>query len=48
MRDRIMRGWPFTPAEQKTILDHCAGDVDDLARLLTRMLPEIDDLGVAL
>ena len=43
MRDRIIRGWPFTPEEQQKILDYCIGDVDDLARLL----PEID-LNVAL
>src|SRR4029077_7811397 len=42
MRDRIIQGWPFTPEEQQKILDYCAGDVDDLFRLLTRMLPEID------
>jgi DNA polymerase-1 len=47
MRDRIMKGWPFTPEEQRKILAYCAGDVNDLLRLLTRMLPEID-LGVAL
>jgi DNA polymerase I len=47
MRDRIMRGWPFTPEEQQKILTYCVGDVNDLLRLLTRMLPEID-LGVAL
>ena len=41
MRDRIMRGWPFTPEERQKILTYCAGDVDDLRRLLTRMLPEI-------
>jgi DNA polymerase-1 len=41
MRDRIMRGWPFTPEEREKILTYCAGDVDDLSRLLERMLPEI-------
>jgi hypothetical protein len=41
MRDRIMRGWPFTREEREKILAYCAGDVDDLSRLLTRMLPEI-------
>jgi hypothetical protein len=41
MRYRIMRGWPFTPEEQKKILTYCAGDVDDLSRLLERILPEI-------
>ena len=47
MRDRIMRGWPFTPEERQKILSYCAADVNDLLRLLTRMLPEID-LDVAL
>jgi DNA polymerase-1 len=42
MRDRIIQGWPFTPEEQQKILNYCAGDVDDLLRLLARMLPEID------
>jgi DNA polymerase I len=42
MRDRIIRGWPFTAEERQQILNYCAGDVDDLLRLLTRILPEID------
>jgi DNA polymerase I len=44
MRDRIMRGWPFTLAEQKTILDYCTGDVDDLLLLLPKIIadPEFD------
>jgi hypothetical protein len=41
MRDRIMCGWPFTSEERAKILTYCAGDVDDLSRLLARMLPEI-------
>jgi DNA polymerase-1 len=41
MHDRIMRGWPFTPEERQNILAYCAGDVNDLLHLLTRMLPEI-------
>jgi hypothetical protein len=41
MHDRIMRGWPFTPEERDKILTYCAGDVEDLSRLLTRILPEI-------
>jgi DNA polymerase I len=41
MRDRIMQGWPFTPEEREKILAYCAGDVNDLLRLLVRMLPEI-------
>ena len=41
MHARIMLGWPFTPEERETILVYCAGDVEDLSRLLVRMLPEI-------
>ena len=41
MRDRIMQGWPFTPEEREKILAYCAGDVNDLLRLLLRMLPEV-------
>ena len=26
MRDRIMRGWPFTPEEREAILVYCAED----------------------
>ena len=49
MRDRIMRGWPFTPAEQKTILDYCTGDVDDLLLLLPKIIADPEfDLGGAL
>jgi hypothetical protein len=47
MRDRIMRGWPFTPEEREKILQYCFGDVDALVRLLPKILPEID-LGVEL
>ena len=42
MRDRIMRGWPFTPEEQRLILEYCASDVDALCRLLPRILAEIN------
>jgi len=38
MRDRILQGWPFTPAEQQSILDYCASDVEALGRLLSRIL----------
>ena len=34
MRDRIMKGWPFTPEERKQILDYCAEDVEALRQLL--------------
>jgi DNA polymerase I len=46
-RDRIMQGWPFTPEERQKTQDYAAGDVNDLLRLLERILPEID-LDVAL
>jgi DNA polymerase I len=49
MRDRIMRGWPFTPEEQQQILKYCGSDVDALQRLLPKILLEPEfDLGVAL
>jgi DNA polymerase I len=41
MRERIMRGWPFTPDEKKAILAYCAEDVEALQLLLPRMLREI-------
>jgi hypothetical protein len=47
MQKRIMQGWPFTAQEQEQISTYCAGDVDDLRRLLQCMLPHID-LSVAL
>jgi DNA polymerase I len=49
MRDRIIRGWPFTPEEQQRILEYCFSDVDSLARLLPKILSDPDfDLGIAL
>jgi hypothetical protein len=49
MRDRIMRGWPFTDEEKVQILDYCEGDVADLLRLLPNILSDPDfDLDVAL
>lgn len=48
MRDRIMRGWPFTAEERADILRYGAGDVDALVRLLPRLLPRIGDLDHAL
>jgi hypothetical protein len=49
MRKRIMAGWPFTLGERQQIQNYCAEDVDDLGRLLLKILelPEFD-LGVAL
>jgi hypothetical protein len=42
MRERIMKGWPFTAEEQKQILDYCAEDVEMLRQLLFKLLPHID------
>jgi hypothetical protein len=48
-RKRIMAGWPFTPEEQKQAQDYCADDVNDLLRLLLKILEQPEfDLGVAL
>jgi DNA polymerase-1 len=47
MQKRVIEGWPFTDDERRLILDYCASDVEGLARLLPRMLPDIE-LGVAL
>jgi DNA polymerase I len=49
MRDRIIQGWPFAPAEQRQILDYCYSDIDALMRLLPRVLADPEfNLGVAL
>ena len=42
MRKRIMQGPPFTAEEIAESLDYCTGDVDDLAKLLLKLLPIID------
>ena len=47
MQQRVMQGALFTASERKQILKYCMSDVDALARLLARMLPEIN-LGIAL
>ena len=41
MRDRIMRGWPFTPEEQKGDSRLLRRGHEALRLLLARMLPEI-------
>ena len=40
-RALVMRGGPWTPAEQLRILDYCQTDVDPIGALLERMLPGI-------
>jgi hypothetical protein len=42
MRDRIIRGWPFTAEEREQILAYCAEDVEALRKLLHALLPKID------
>src|SRR5262249_35029197 len=42
MRERIMKGWPFTVEEREQILDYCAEDIEMLRQLLLEMLPHID------
>jgi len=42
MRERIMKGWPFTAEEREQILDYCAEDVEMLRQLLLKLLPHID------
>jgi DNA polymerase I len=42
MRDLVLRGGPWSDAEQAAILDYCESDVAALARLLPAMLPNID------
>jgi DNA polymerase family A len=42
MRDRIVKGWPFSEKEREEILLYCASDVDAMVRLLPKMLPDIE------
>lgn len=42
MRDLAIRGGPFTDRERQDLLAYCEADVQALARLLPKMLPEID------
>jgi hypothetical protein len=41
MRELVMRGGPYTAGERRAVLDYCRADVDMLAALLPRMLPEL-------
>jgi DNA polymerase I len=47
IRERIMKGGPFTAEEREEILRYCASDVEAMVQLLPRMLPEIE-LDIAL
>jgi hypothetical protein len=42
MRERILKGWPFTAEEREQILNYCAEDVEMLRQLLFKLLPHID------
>ena len=42
MRKLVLRGGPWSEAERRALLTYCAADVNALARLFPRMLPEID------
>jgi len=37
-----MKGWPFSPEEKFRISHYCIGDVQDLSKLLLKLLPYID------
>jgi len=42
MRQLAMRGGPWNEAEKQALLDYCESDVAALARLLPKMVPELD------
>lgn len=42
MRSLAMRGGEYTPDEQQALIDYCQTDVDSLARLLPKMMPNLD------
>ena len=47
-RLRIVRGPPWLPGEPEAILAYCAGDNDDLKKLLVKLLPRIANLPATL
>ena len=47
-QDLAQRGWPFSPAEKKLLMDYVDSDVDALDRLLPVMLPLIENFREAL
>lgn len=42
MRELAMRGGPYTEEEAKALLAYCESDVTAVAKLLERMVPEVD------
>jgi hypothetical protein len=42
MRERILKGWPFSAEEREQILAYCAEDVEALRKLLFKLLLHID------
>jgi hypothetical protein len=42
-RDRIQKGWPFTPAEREWILTYCLSDVEALELLLPHILRDMSE-----
>jgi hypothetical protein len=46
MQKRVLHGPPFTAEERQQIMAYCLSDAESLARVLPRILPEID-LGMA-
>ena len=42
IRNRIIKGWPFTPEEKEMILKYAGSDVDILALLFERIEPHLD------
>ena len=47
-QDLAQRGWPFSDTEKKLLLDYVDSDVDSLDRLLTVMIPLIQNFKEAL
>ena len=47
-RDRILRGPPFSAAEQQELMDYCCDDVRKLAKLIPHIVPTIRSLPHAL
>ena len=42
VRNRIIKGWPFSPEEKAMILKYASSDVDVLALLFERIAPHLD------